>query len=1173
MKDIFKEIKELSKKEHNLNSICKNGLCSSEEQIIDKYNALKIGTKKLLDVSTKIWDRFLSSNNNFLISNPYIIYKSREIGYNQTCANDAEEVINEICKNIVKYAKTFSEGNTDEKVIIEFAYCYNSLLFIYNICDVWMDNDIKSLMQSNADAEQQYLENRAAIDASKVELRAKLNDIIQRKLANYRCLENIEFGNGFKDSMVLGVTHEEELEDDFLDYANNSLGVDLSPITSKFLKFDLNVSNSVIFVDCDKKLMEDSGNYLNEFIQHIICSFIVALPQRKAKIAAIECGKNAQSPLKPVIVQFANFDKLEGNNYEFLYSSMSEEPKSAEELLSSITDLSSSRNDTYVGSGRKFTNIYEYNQKIQDNQQEFVLLVVNNYPKGFDTKLSQNLEAIMKNSKPGIITVVFRSIDLDDYKDENNEDYYDNKPYKINEKDYPSITISNINCLEKTFDYNGITYSYNIDKGFDRIEDYVEQLSKKIQTATPLMLSDVLQSVQQDEGARETYSIINPELNIPIGKEDDKIFNFTTSTKECPNAIILGGTGAGKTALLHTIILSGCAMYSPDELQFYLADFKSEDISPSFGMFEKGKSTYIPHVSYLSMKASPENSKEFLDMINTEHSRRMQIIANAGFDNICDYNKSISEENKKKRLCKIVAIIDECASMFPANNDERSITKSELQKKLTSLLSRVRSSGISIVLCGQIAGNMISSVDTGNIKNRYALRNFQAFDNFFCADAKNAYSVQRKISSFFTSKGRTVATSDAGIHLSFMSAAFSGAVGSDVMNDTVDKINKTYPVEMEQRIAGSLDYVETIDLVNVCGVTESFNRRDKVNIPVYIGQSSASLEPVALMLSSDSSEKCKCIINSKNSRSTIERNILLGFLNSTAQQGYPYNSTRAFYAGIGVSDGDMGESCFEQEVQLFPFLKNHLQYVSEYNDLSKTVSFLNDLLSQRIKNRDKKSSPYLFIIHNPHGLKEDTFTPDDPSNTQSDSRTIQVDSQKIDIEAQRRFEEIQKKPDFFKKRTPEEWLEMCKATALRDYNLQVEKQELKVLDESKIMDKQTLLDTISSLVKKGPAWNIFVILSFPNKDKIIEYFEINRDNEKLKELLKCSITEHVKDGWYSPSSCYISTFNYMYNHSAKNVGEVDIKAKVRLYKYDDTYDRNSNWWQKLEKSLKREDRL
>lgn len=1168
MKDILNEIRELSKKESNLNSIYRKGLCSSEEQIIDKYTTLINGAKKLLDFSTKIWDRFLSSNNNFVISTPYIIHKDKPIGYHPTYANDVEEILNELYENIVKCAKTFSDGNIAEKEIARFAYCYNSVLFIYNNCDAWRDNDIKALAQSKADAEQRYLENKAAIDASQVELRAKLNDLIQKQLANYRCLDNIEFGNGFKDSMVLGVTHEEEIEDDLLNYANNSLGVDLFPITSKFLKFDLNVSKNVIFVDCDKKLMEDSGNYLNEFIQHIICSFIVALPQRKAKIAAIECGKNAQSPLKPVIVQFANMDTREGNNYEFLYSSMADEYKSAEELLSSISDLSSSRNDVYVGSGRTFTNIYEYNQKIQDNQQEFVLLLVNNYPKGFDAKLSQNLEAIMKNPKPGIITVVFRSVDPDDYKDENNEDYYDNKPYRINEKDYPSITISNINCLEQTFNYDGTTYSYNINKNFDKIEDYVKQLSEKIQTARTLMLSDILQSVQEDEGTRKKYSILNAELNIPIGKEDNKIFNFTTSTKECPNAIILGGTGAGKTALLHTIILSGCMMYSPDELQFYLADFKSEDVSPSFGMFEKGKSTYMPHVSYLSMKASPENSREFLDMLNTEHSRRMRIITEAGYDNIYNYNKSIPKENKEKRLCKIVAIIDECASMFPTNNDDPSNTKSELQKKLTDLLSRVRSSGISIILCGQIAGNMIRSVDAGNVKNRYALRNFQAFDNFFCADAKDAYSVQRKISSSFTSKGRAVATFDAGMHLSFMSVAFSGAVGSDVMNDVVEKINKTYPVKMEQRIAGSLDYIETIDLVDVREVTESFDRRDQVNIPVYIGQSSASLEPVALMLCSNSSEKCKCIINSKNSRTAIERNVLFGFLNSTAQQGYSYNSPRAFYAGIMASDGDVGENCFSQEEQRFPFLENHLQYVSEYNNVAKAVAFFNDLLSQRIKSRDKKSSPYLFIIHNPHGLKEDAFAPNEPLNTQSNFPKNELDSEKIDIEVQRKYQEIEKNPNLFKTKCAEEWRKAIKDCVLQQYKAQQKNQETGALEESSIMDRKTLLKTISFLVENGPAWNIFVILSFPNKDKIVQYFEVNRDNEKYQKLLTCSITEYVNDGWHSSSSCYLNTFTYMYQDRTKSVDEIDIKAKARLYKYDETYDINSTWWKKLEEYLK-----
>ena len=80
-----------------------------------------------------------------------------------------------------------------------------------------------------------------------------------------------------------------------------------------------------------------------------------------------------------------------------------------------------------------------------------------------------------------------------------------------------------------------------------------------------------------ESGSSHTDPFYPSELiEIPIGKNGGEIHSlrFDTTGGNSPHALIIGGTGSGKSNLLHAIILSGAYRYSPRDLQIYLIDFK-----------------------------------------------------------------------------------------------------------------------------------------------------------------------------------------------------------------------------------------------------------------------------------------------------------------------------------------------------------------------------------------------------------------------------------------------------------------------------------------------------------------------------------------------------------------------------------------------------------------------
>lgn len=92
------------------------------------------------------------------------------------------------------------------------------------------------------------------------------------------------------------------------------------------------------------------------------------------------------------------------------------------------------------------------------------------------------------------------------------------------------------------------------------------------------------------------------------GPRDESI-NFD----DTPHALIVGITGAGKTMLLQTMLLSLCAGTSPQDLRLVLVDLKNEDLAP----FEK-----LPHV--LTFAGTRDAAIDAIRFVFDEKEKRIE---------------------------------------------------------------------------------------------------------------------------------------------------------------------------------------------------------------------------------------------------------------------------------------------------------------------------------------------------------------------------------------------------------------------------------------------------------------------------------------------------------------------------------------------------------------------
>jgi DNA segregation ATPase FtsK/SpoIIIE, S-DNA-T family len=195
--------------------------------------------------------------------------------------------------------------------------------------------------------------------------------------------------------------------------------------------------------------------------------------------------------------------------------------------------------------------------------------------------------------------------------------------------------------------------------------------------------------------AREKWGSRNSTsgLQAPVGFADG-LEVLMTLADSSPHALIGGPSGSGKTNLLLTMISSMAVRYPPNDLEFYLLDFKE---GVSFAQFAPGRRdrTWLPHARLVGVNINTD--REFglalLQFLSDEMRRR----AEAAKAHEVTKLEELRREDPNGRWPRIVAVIDEFQYLFA----ERDAVTRAATLLLEDVARRGRSQGIHLVLASQ----------------------------------------------------------------------------------------------------------------------------------------------------------------------------------------------------------------------------------------------------------------------------------------------------------------------------------------------------------------------------------------------------------------------------------------------------------------------------------------
>ena len=214
-------------------------------------------------------------------------------------------------------------------------------------------------------------------------------------------------------------------------------------------------------------------------------------------------------------------------------------------------------------------------------------------------------------------------------------------------------------------------------------------------------------------------------LRVPIGRSGaTKLQYLEIGSGTRQHALIAGKTGSGKSTLFHVIITNLALRCSPEQVEFYLVDFKKGVEFKCYG------SRRLPHARVVAIESDREFGLSVLQRVDDELRRRGDLFRKVGAQDLAGFKRS----GAKEPMPRVLLMIDEFQEFFTEED--------RISQGAAVLMDRIvrqgRAFGIHVLLGSQTLGGAytLARATIGQMVIRIALQCNEA-DAYLIMDQDN----------------------------------------------------------------------------------------------------------------------------------------------------------------------------------------------------------------------------------------------------------------------------------------------------------------------------------------------------------------------------------------------------------------------------------------------------
>lgn len=354
-------------------------------------------------------------------------------------------------------------------------------------------------------------------------------------------------------------------------------------------------------------------------------------------------------------------------------------------------------------------DIAAYNKQCQERNaapREYRVIIVASQPKEIVEK-EEWMETLRSSAQFGVIFFVITDADMSRIEDD-------------------------VCIFNRPFDYVSTPYALNIGTFAEKFKECYASLLKKSKLP-PLTYSTFMNQTfpenkrwwKRRELAKTDKSLKEFDNNFihvcpgyyegDPGKPDEYTFGHQGNV----HVIGVGGTGAGKSVFLNFLILQLCTMYSPEELELWLVDFKGAEftkyIASPLNDFKA-----LPHVKACLCTSDGDFAGSLYAAFKEDAEQRYAMFSEMGCKSLKEYNEKMTRQgHPEKRLPRIVMINDEFQVIFQKADDK---VLSQIKVDMGYVAKLGRASGHHLFFTSQSMSGTLSADILTQFTLRFVLR-------------------------------------------------------------------------------------------------------------------------------------------------------------------------------------------------------------------------------------------------------------------------------------------------------------------------------------------------------------------------------------------------------------------------------------------------------------------